>query len=270
MKLGYCCDLDRLDSLERAGIGYVELMVAQVLAWTQEQRATYIDRLRTSPVRFESVNCLIGGFSLYDDCQNDFAQTKAHFGRVFPLLASVGVKILVFGSGGYRRVPDGMDREEAVAQLKAFLRVLSEACTPYGFTVALEPLPVRSCNILNTVPESATLVREVNLPNIRLLIDFNHFIYDGELLDVVPGVGDILVHTHIARPGRSLLPEPGDGHDYAAIYRALRAANYRGFVVGEAFIPGLPTDGSGCAGIFERGLRRFRFAMEQAEKGALR
>lgn len=254
MKIGFCAGLDRLNILERAGIDNIELSVAQVMGYTEDERERYLTQLKASPVRFESVNCLIGGFSLYDDCRDGFMKTRAWFAEIFPVLARFGVRTLVFGSGGYRKVPDGMSRDDAKVQILTFLRLLSECCMPYGFTAVVEPLPYRSCNIINSLPEGAAYVRELNLPNIRLLVDFWHFLYEGERLDIIRDYGDILAHVHIANPVHGHVPAPYDGFDVRGCVEALKAAGYTGVIVAEAKVPG----------DFEEGVRGYREVMMKA------
>ncbi|MEA4823802.1 MAG: sugar phosphate isomerase/epimerase family protein [Clostridiaceae bacterium] len=256
MKLGFCCPPERLYILERCGIDNIELSVAQLENLTDTEREDFRKRLAGSSVAFESVNCLIGGFSLYEDA--NFVKTRAHLERVLPELASFGVNKVVFGSGGYRKVPEGMEREEAKARIYAFLRLLSEMTMPYGIVTVLEHLPVRSCNILTSSAEAAAYVRDLKLPNLKLLIDFWHLLYEGERLDVLPGYGDILAHTHIANPIHGHTPAPGDAFDVTACVRALRLGGYDGAIVAEVVVKG----------DLEESVRGFKTVMDAAIKEA--
>ncbi len=232
MKLGFCTGMENLGVLERAGIDCIELTVGAVDRWTDAEREEHKTRLAASPVRLLSCNSLIGGFSLYED--EDFAQTKAYFDRVLPKLADVGVKILVFGSGGYRRVPEGLDPAAAKEKILAFLRLLSSLIRPYGITVVIEPLNRKECNVLNSAREAAGYVRELDLPNIRLLVDFYHFLLEEERIDEIAEYRGILAHTHTAHPVNRRTPVRGDGMDHAACVRALRDIGYEGLIVCES------------------------------------
>lgn len=236
MRTGFCAPPDKLDVLERNGIDCIELSVHQLRSLSDSERRDFKSRLAASPVRFETVNCLIGGFSLYED--DGLLRSRAHFDEVLPLFSEFGVNTLVFGSGGFRKVPEGYDRERAYEKIREFLRYLSEAVTPYNMTVAVEHLPVRSCNILNTTAEASELVRSVSLPNIRMLVDFWHLFYDGELLSALKPLSDILAHVHIANPIHGYAPAPGDGFDAASVVRALADIGYNGIISAEVLIPG--------------------------------
>lgn len=254
MKLGFCCPPEHLDILERCGIDTIELSVAQLENLTDAGLEDFRKRLAGSSVAFESVNCLIGGFSLYED--TGFVKTRAYLERVLERLASFGVSKVVFGSGGFRRVPEGMEREEAKDRIYTFLRLLSELTLPYGIVTALEHLPVRSCNILTSSAEAAAYVRDLKLPNVKLLIDFWHLLYEGERLDVLPGYGDILAHMHIANPVHGHTPAPGDAFDVTACVRALRLGGYDGAIVAEVVVKG----------DLEENVRGFKTVMDAAMK----
>lgn len=236
MKLGFCTDISNLALLEQTGIDNLEMSVGAIAAWTDEQMKENVKRLADSPVTLSSCNGLISGFSLFED--TGFAKTDAYFARVLPRLAMAGVKTLVFGSGGYRRVPEGVSNDAAYARVLEFLNHLSGLIRPYDFTIAIEPLNQKECNILTTSAEAAGYVRELNLPNIRLLVDYYHFLLEHERLSAIDDYAGMLVHTHIANPVGRVTPAAGDGVDYVGWYRALKKIGYDGLVVAECGLLG--------------------------------
>ncbi|MBR6748518.1 MAG: sugar phosphate isomerase/epimerase [Clostridia bacterium] len=231
MKLGFCTSIDNLELVEKAGIDYMESSVGAVAGWTDEETKENLKKLANSPVKFESCNSLIGGFSLYEDA--DWSKTDAYFARVLPRLAEVGMKTLVFGSGGYRRIIDGVTPEAAHERILQFLDRLSGKIKPYGITIVIEPLNTNECNILTSSKEAEGYVRELNLPNIQLLVDYYHFLLESERLTVIDDYKGILKHTHIANPVKRFTPAPFDGVDYVGWFRALKKIGYDGLIVAE-------------------------------------
>jgi sugar phosphate isomerase/epimerase len=71
------------------------------------------------------------------------------------------VRILCFGSGGARRVPDGFSKDEAFAQLVAFGTRIAPEAKAHGITVVIEPLRRQETNIINTAAEGFALVKAV-------------------------------------------------------------------------------------------------------------
>src|SRR5439155_17830997 len=125
-----------------------------------------------------------------------------------------------------RSVPDGFDRDRALAQFEALLRDVAERGAGHGVTVVLEPLRPAETNLLNTVAESAAFLRERDAGPARLLADLYHMREQGESMDVLGQTADLLSHVHVAGVGRG---RPGpDAEDLEPFLRALHEAGYRG------------------------------------------
>ena len=140
-----------------------------------------------------------------------------------------GVEIIVFGSGGARRVPDGFDRAKAHDQLVSFCRRLGAIAADHRVTIAIEPLNRGECNILTTVRECAELVSETDRPAVRLHVDAYHLMKDGDSLEDVKTYGGLLAHAHIATvPSR--LPPGAEPCDLGGFFRALADGGYGGRV----------------------------------------
>jgi len=106
----------------------------------------------------------------------------------------------------------------------AFTDVCAHAATR-GVVVTLEPQNRTIINNLNTTAESLIWLRELALPNLKLMLDVFHM--DHEREDIPSSLGaarEVLLHVHYADTARRA---PGDGDlDFVAITRALRAVGY--------------------------------------------
>jgi hydroxypyruvate isomerase len=142
----------------------------------------------------------------------------------------LGVRTLICTTGNEQ---PGVNRESQheliVAKLQAAAPLLEDA----RVTAVLEPLNVKVDHpgyFLVTTQEGLQVVDEVGSPNVRLLFDVYHQqLSEGDVLgSLVPNLGKF-GHIHAADvPGRH---EPGTGElDYRAIFRALDAAGYEGYV----------------------------------------
>jgi sugar phosphate isomerase/epimerase len=144
--------------------------------------------------------------------------------------AAVGARVMVFGSGGARRMPEGFT-DEALAwrQLEDAARLAGETAAKYGVVIAMEPLFGRACNFFNGVDEGAAFVDRVAHPNVKLLADLFHMAAENEPLGHVADAGARLAHVHVATPA---LPETGKGiaYDLRGYFSALRKASYDGRV----------------------------------------
>ena len=136
--------------------------------------------------------------------------------------------MVVLGSGGARRVPDGFPREEAFSQLVDFCRRIAPLARDNGITIAVEPLRRQETNIINTAREGLELVKAVDRPEIKLLVDYYHLAEENESADVLLEAGRQVVHAHIANPKGRVYPlSPGES-DYAGFFENLCRIRYSG------------------------------------------
>jgi D-psicose/D-tagatose/L-ribulose 3-epimerase len=108
-----------------------------------------------------------------------------------------------------------------------------------GVRISIEPLNRFECYFLNTSAQAADLVRKIGAPNVGYLYDTFHFnIEEDSITDVIPKTINEINHVHISENNRGV---PGAGHiDFAAVFRALKAAKYDGWMTIESFGSALP------------------------------
>jgi D-psicose/D-tagatose/L-ribulose 3-epimerase len=109
----------------------------------------------------------------------------------------------------------------------------------HNIKLSVEPLNRFECYVLNTVADSAAVVRQVDEPNYGLLYDtFHANIEEKDPVGVIaPNIAEIN-HVHFAENDRGT---PGKGHvPWAATMRALKQSGYDGWCVIEAFGRALP------------------------------
>jgi len=139
----------------------------------------------------------------------------------------IGGRVVVLGSAGARKVPEGFSHQRAREQFIEFCGKLGPVASDAGIMIAIEPLNSREDNLVLSVEEGAQLVDEVNHPSIGLLADLYHMVQEGESVQSVARAAKRLVHTHIASSSR--VP-PGtqddDSAPYQAFFQACHQAGY--------------------------------------------
>lgn len=210
--------------IQEVGYDYLEYAVPHFDALSPEEMDRVVDYYHRDLLKVEACNGFIpGSLPLVGD-QADLTAVRTYLEKVLPRMASVGVKIVVFGSGGARRIPDGVSPEQATEQLDRFLILAESIARPLGITIVIEPLNHNECNVFLTVSESAKTVRRLNLPNLKVLADLYHCAVEQEPPQVLLDNRDILFHTHVANPdGRTI---PVDHPYLRACGQALQQANY--------------------------------------------
>jgi len=228
--------------LKEAGCDYVEENVTGFLQGTAEQWETPA----TGVLPVEAGNAMVPPQLKIVGDAVDWAGLKTYMKRVMERAQAVGMKTVVFGSGGARRVPEGFSREKAKQQILDFSRMIAELAEPHGVTIALEHLQQTECNIITSVAESTQYVQEVGHGHFRMLVDSYHLWQEKESLDSVKAALPWICHVHLADVGSRCAPGQGPVQStamYRDLFRVLKDGGYDGRVSVEGnWKPGLEVD----------------------------
>jgi len=178
--------------------------------------------------------------------------------RLIGLCAELGGKVLVHGSPRQREVAAGETHEVALGRLQAFLAKVADVAAAMDVVYCIEPLSERETSLVNTVAEAAALVREVDRPGLRTMIDCSAAGQGesqsvAELIDTWLPTG-LIAHVQVNDPNRR---GPGQGAlRFAPIFAALQRNGYAGTVAVEPFdyVPDGPGAAAFAAG-YLRGVR---------------
>lgn len=228
MKLGICAPVDRLTEAHALGYDYIEMNLSALAAAPEQDFAWVVAQSREVGMPVEALNVFVPGSIPLVGPSVDIQAIESYLVEAFSRASTLGARVIVFGSGGARRVPEGFDHDEALSQIADFLRLCDRLLTPYNLRIAIEPLCSRECNILNTVREATALAKSLGLPKVGVLGDTYHMHEEGEPLSALAEAGPLLWHVHVANPVGRLYPRPGDGGDYAAVFEALQQGGYDG------------------------------------------
>jgi sugar phosphate isomerase/epimerase len=236
MKIGLAEGLEKVRGVPLGGVDYLEPPVGDLVC-PQKDEAAFGERLQAAQALglptmamnvFIPAHLSTTGPAVNAQAVDTFVATACRRARI------AGVKFIVFGSAGSRKVPAGFDPSEAFEQLVGHLKRWAPMARGQGVTIAVEALQKRECNIINTLTEAADLVHRVNHPGVRLLADTYHMACDGEGPEGIRSFGDLLVHVHCADPaGR--VPLGFGPADHRPYFRALKDIGYLGGVSIEAY-----------------------------------
>ena len=144
--------------------------------------------------------------------------------------SKIGLKTVVFGSGGARELEDGTDYITGFSQIADFIRnIACPIADKYGVTIVLEPLCKQECNIINTVVEGADMAAASGCKNAGSLADIYHMQMEGDVWDNIRRLKDNLIHAHISYPfmyegKKRVYPRNVDEYDYSGFINALKDA----------------------------------------------
>jgi D-psicose/D-tagatose/L-ribulose 3-epimerase len=226
VKVGYCTGLKNIDAAKAAGFDYVEVSATEVAGLSDADFDAALAHLRQAGMPTPAANLFVPQTIKVVGPDINLEQQTAHVKKVMARLSKLGVEVLVFGSGGARRVPDGFSRDEAFKQLVDFSRRAAEEARPYNITLTIEPLRKQETNIINTAAEGLDLVNAVNHPNFQLMIDFYHLASEQEDPAIVVKAKDHLRHLHVANPQGRVFPQKWEEFNYAPFFANLKAIGY--------------------------------------------
>jgi len=226
VKVGYCASIKDLAAAKAAGFDYVEVSATEVAALSDADFDAAAAQSKALGMPTPAANLFLPQTIKVVGPDINVEQQTAHVKKVMSRLSRLGVQVLVFGSGGARRVPDGFAKDEAWKQLVDFSRRAADEAKAVGITVAIEPLRQQETNIINSAAEGLKLVQDVNHPNFQLMIDFYHLASEKEDPAIVITARDHLRHLHVANPNGRVFPQKWEEFDYAPFFANLKAIGY--------------------------------------------
>ena len=198
------------------------------------------------------------GLSVTDPDARIRARTRDVVAAIVALCAELGGGVLVHGSPKQRQIAAGEDHATALARLRDFLADAALLAERHGVVYCIEPLGRAETALVNTVAEAAALVREIDRPSLRTMIDTRAAGASEtqsvvELIDQWLPTG-VIGHVQVNDPNRRA---PGQGAmRFAPIFAALARHGWDRTVAVEPFdyVP----DGAGAAAFAAGYLRGIR------------
>jgi D-psicose/D-tagatose/L-ribulose 3-epimerase len=242
VQVGYCANLKSIEAAKAAGFDYLELGTSELAALSDDEFDTQVTRIKQVGLPVPVTNLFLPATLKVTGPAIDRDQQTAYVTKAFARLARLGTEIVVFGSGGARRVPDGFSKDEAFTQLVEFGKRIAPLARAQGITVAIEPLRREETNIINSAAEGLALVAAVADPNFQLMVDFYHLASEKEDPAIVVRGREQLRHLHMANPQGRVFPLVWEEYGYAPFFARLREIGYAKRISVEASTTDFPAE----------------------------
>lgn len=229
IRLGICTALQNAQAISDMGYDYLEVSMTQVAGMSDAEFTEYLARAKQSPLVVEAMNGMIpADYPLCSD-QGTGEGVQKYLLRAFGRAQQLDTKVVVFGSGGARRLPDGMTQAQGYAYIAKYLELAGDIAQAHGMRIAIEPLRADECNIINHVAQAQYLAGRVGHRAVGALADLYHMMAGGENSTVVRNG---VIHCHIAERVNRAYPAKGDGSndDYDEFFANLKKGGYEGRV----------------------------------------
>lgn len=228
MRIGICSDAGESVAAAAAGWDYVEASVQSLLRGFADDAEWEAMRGSTAAAALPvlAANCLVPGELKITGPGADLEGLAAYVERVVRRAKMVGIGVLVFGSGAARHVPEGFDRVAARRQIVEFGRGCADVAAEAGITVVIEALNRGECNIINSLDEAMAYVREIDRPNVGLVLDTYHFWVEEEPLASLAAAVPYVRHVHVADKEGRVAPGLSGRADYRGVFSLLKRGGY--------------------------------------------
>ena len=204
-------------------------------AWWQTQK----EEIAKRPLPLRSCNGFIPGRFRLTGPKADHAPALDYAETVLRRADEIGVKTVVFGSGGARNVPGDFagnswpKLEEGARQYADFCRALVKRVADLKTVqVVIEPLRPNESNIINYVFQGLAICREIDSPRLAQLADIFHMMMGGDPASAIQEAGPLLAHCHIADYATRQFPgfDPAVTDRLRPYFAALKSIGYTGGV----------------------------------------
>jgi D-psicose/D-tagatose/L-ribulose 3-epimerase len=252
VRVGYCGRLQDLETVKAAGFDYLEVRVSEVAALSDADFAATVAKFKQAGLPVLSANLFIPADIKVTGPNIDQKRQMEYVRRALDRVSLLGVRLVVFGSGGARQVPDGFSQQDAFQQLVDFGKRLAPEARKRNMIIAIEPLRHQESNIINNGIDGLRWVNAVNDPNIQLMLDFYHFAVEKEDPSDILKVKEHLRHLHMANPNGRVMPLKWDEYNYAPFFTVLRQIHYDRLISVEATPKDLATEGPQSVALLRR------------------
>lgn len=253
ISLGICIGADRVTALA-PGYDYIEPTVVSTLIplESDEAFAATLPALAATTPPIRAFNVFLASDVKVVGDTVDWVRVDRYVATAVRRATALGAKLIVFGSGRARSIPEGFSRAVAWGQLVRFLNICADHAAAADITIAIEPLNCHESNIINSYLEGVQLAKDVDRGQVRVLADLYHMMMDAEPVDDISREPDWLSHVHVADSNRGY---PGSGsYPLGRLFAILKDAAYEGGVSIECAWGDAFTEESGNALRFLRGL----------------
>ncbi|HEY0057316.1 MAG TPA: sugar phosphate isomerase/epimerase family protein [Pedobacter sp.] len=194
---------------------------------SKEQFEANLKQIRAAKCKVFMCNVLFPGRIKIAGPDVNEEKVLQYLDSVLKRAEQAGIKNLILGSGGPRRLPDNYDLVKAKKHFAALARKMAMAAKRHRVRIIFENLNSKETNFINTLKDAAEIVRSVNHPNFKLNADIYHMMNENESPDAILKAGKLIVYCEVAEKEKRTFPGV-TGDDFKPYFRALKAIRFKG------------------------------------------
>ncbi len=231
MKIGYCCNLSNIETIDKLGFDYLEINASEISRLSEDAFEEVKRKLKQldTPIRCSNI-FFTSDFELLSP-NLDKKALHTYIEKTISRCSTLGVKLMVFGSGKARSFNPPLDYSSALERFHSLLLVMGDCAAKYKVNIALEPLNKRETNMQNTLAEAKAFLTNLNHKHVVLLADLYHMFKNNESMDELKRLAPI-AHIHIANKERLI---PKSMVELKDILNPIFESGYKGLISIETF-----------------------------------
>jgi sugar phosphate isomerase/epimerase len=233
---------DACKAIRKAGYTGIEIapftLAERPADVTAQQRREFSDAIRSEGLQFVGLHWLmVSPKGLHVTTPDTEARARGwdHIRHLIDLCADLGPDgVMVFGSPKQRSTTGGATREQATRNYVEGLAGVAPHAAARGVTILVEALPADQADVILTLEEAASIVREIGSQGVRTMFDVHNAIDEKDPHDVlVDRHFELIRHVHVNElDGKHC----GAGnYDFKPVLAMLKKRNFGGWVSLEAF-----------------------------------
>lgn len=229
-KISDAIDYDLLEKIKDVGYDFVEFPLMLIESLSDEEFEKLLPVLDRLGLKCDAICNLFPARVRVIGPDAKKEAIDSYLKKAFSRASRLGVKKVVFGSAGARKLPEGWTRDEGY---KAMVSVINEnllpLCKKYGFQLVIEPIATGECNLVNTLEDGMKIVEMVNSPVVKLHVDSVHMLTNkedpGDIIKYAPHIS----HIHISELNR-VLPETAYSDELLKILNNINDIGYNDII----------------------------------------
>ncbi len=216
-----CLKKTKLEHIKKTGFDYFETNFRKICALNDTEFEIAFNEVKESGLPCLVANSMLPSSFKIGDVGFDYGFARDYLKKGFARVAALGVRKVVFGSGGARSAPKGADKKSVLEKVREFLKIAATIAAKYNITIVIEPLSPFECNLINTIKQSADLAQSTGAPNVKAHADFFHMKHSGDDIPDIYAAKDMIEHSHISNPRTRMFPKKLCDSYYGAYIEAL-------------------------------------------------
>ncbi len=221
-------DVETLKFIKEIGFDYVECNFGELSRMDDVKFEEYKTNLQAADIPCRAANCFIPAEFRVSSNELDEKAVWEYIENGMKRGAEIGLKTVVFGSGGARSLPEGQPYHKGFLRIGSFLKnIVKPIAEKYNITLVIEPLRLAECNIINTIKEGAMLAALGESENIGVLGDIYHMSVGNDSISNIYDLKGSFKHAHISCPNENNEDNGGLKRKYPA---DINEYDYKSFI----------------------------------------